>query len=183
MTNKRLFISLPLDPAVSRDIFKKFSSLNLPWSKLKTVKPEQMHLTLKFLGDFDIVKIPNLINSLEQINITLKGIELHINQTKIFKASQPKVLSLAIEFNKNLQKLYDQIDQTLFDDGLAHKEIRKFSAHITLARVKKSAELEEFTSFSSWSIDKSFFVSYFQLQESELSKQGPLYTTLQTFDI
>lgn len=183
MNSKRLFISLPIDTIISKDIFQNFSKLNLTGDKLKYTKPEQMHLTLKFLGDFDIVNIPHLIDTLSKIHLDTKGIELHINQTKIFNSSQPKVLALTIESNKNLQNLYDQIDQILFDEGLANKEVRKFSAHLSLARIKKAATFKEFENFNKWSINKTTFATYFQLQESELTKQGPIYTTLQTFEI
>lgn len=183
METKRLFISLPVDPAVSRDIIKKFKSLNLPWEKMKTVLPEQMHLTLKFLGDFNIEKIPDLLNSLNKINLDITDIEFQINQTTVFSPSHPKVLVVSIEANPQLQKLYDAIEQVLFDDGLAHKEVRRLSAHLTLARIKKSTDLEEFAEFNNWEIKKSFIVSHFELQESELTKMGPEYITLQTFDL
>jgi len=62
METKRLFIALPVDPIISRDIMKKFSSLDLPWEKIKPVRSEQIHLTLKFLGEFKIENIPDLIN-------------------------------------------------------------------------------------------------------------------------
>ncbi|MFA6307635.1 MAG: RNA 2',3'-cyclic phosphodiesterase [Patescibacteria group bacterium] len=183
METKRLFISLPVDPMLSKDIIKKFSNLNLPWEKLKKANLEQMHLTLKFLGDFPIDKIPDLLNSLSRIDIGISDLELEINQSEIFNIQQPKVLALAIKKNNDLQKLYDEIDQVLFDDGLSHKEVRRFSAHLTLARVKQKADFEEFEEFNNWQIKKSFFVSYFELKESELTKAGSEYTTLQVFDL
>jgi len=183
METKRLFISLPIDPAVSKNIIKKFKSLNLPWGKLKTIQPEQMHLTLKFLGEVPIEKIPNLLNSLNRVDCVITDMELNINQTQIFNPRQAKILALAIEVNPDLQKLYDTLEQVLFDDGLAHKEVRRFSAHLTLARIKKSADFEEFKEFSDWKIHKSFFVTDFELKESELTKMGPEYITLQTFNL
>lgn len=183
MYNKRLFISLPLDAPLAKDIFGAFSNLNLPWSKIKKVSPEQMHLTLKFLGDFAIDQIPTLIDSLSNIDLRLGDIELEIIESKIFNPSQPKVLVLAVAENEKLKKLYTTIEDKLFEDGLADKDFRKFSAHITLARIKKTSTLKEFDNFKKWSMHKSFSPTYFQLQESELGKLGPQYTTLQTFDI
>jgi len=183
METKRLFIAMPVETSLSKDILKKFSSLNLPWEKLKKVTVEQLHLTLKFLGDFPIDKIPELLNTLEAVDIGVSDIELHINQTQVFNPHRPKVLALSIEANPKLQKLYDEIEQILFDEGLAHKEVRRFSAHLTLARIKQSADFEEFREFNNWEISKKLFVSHFELKESELSKTGPEYTTLQTFDL
>ena len=183
MDIKRLFIALPLDFGLSNHIFKQFQSLDLPWEKLKIINPEQMHLTLKFLGDTPLEKLPKLIEALGDLKIKIGDIELNIDQSKIFNPKRPQVLNLSIKDNPNLQKLYDIIDEKLFEESLAHKEIRKFSPHLTLARVRKSAEIAEFEAFSNWSINKSFIVSYFELIESELTSRGPIYTVLQTFEL
>lgn len=183
MYSKRLFISLPVDPILAKDIFQGFSSLNLPWEKIKKVPFEQIHLTLKFLGDFAIDKIPQLIDVLDSIDINLRDMELQIKASEIFNPSQPKVLVLSVSENDQLKKLHTAIEDALFDNGLADKDFRRFSAHITLARIKKSSDIKEFDSFKKWPMQKSFSPTYFQLQESELTKTGPQYTTLQTFDI
>jgi RNA 2',3'-cyclic 3'-phosphodiesterase len=183
METKRLFISLPVDPVIAKDIMKKFTSLNLPWEKIKKVDPEQMHLTLKFLGNFHMEKIPDLLNSLNRVDLGIEDIEIEIDQTQIFAPKQPKVLALSTVPNPELQKLYDEIEQVLFDDGLAHKEVRRFSSHLTLARIKQAVDFEELNEFNDWKIRKSFFVPYFEIIESEMTKTGPEYTSLQTFNL
>ncbi|MBT4209865.1 MAG: RNA 2',3'-cyclic phosphodiesterase [Candidatus Komeilibacteria bacterium] len=183
METKRLFISLPIDPSIVKDIFKKFEALDLPWEKIKKVHPDQIHLTLKFLGEMPIDKIPDIIDSLNKLDLAINDLELEIDQTEIFNERQPKVLVLKIKENEILQNLYDEIEQVLFEDGLAHKEVRKFSTHLTLARVKQTADFKEFKEFENWSVQKSFFASYFELIESELSKTGPSFTSLQAFDL
>lgn len=183
MKNKRLFISLPLDPAVSRDIDKKIKNLNLPGDKLKFIPPEQMHLTLKFLGDTPLQNIPEIIEALDNIKTNFEYLEIHINQTEIFNKKQPKILAAKIEDNNKLNDLYKKIDDTLFEAALANKEIRNFRAHITLARVKKSSNFSEFSDFINWDIKKSFSSSHFDLQESSLGKLGPEYTVLQSFNL
>jgi len=183
MGTKRLFIALPVDPMISKDIMKKFSDLDLPWEKIKPVRSEQIHLTLKFLGEFSIENIPALIDSLNKVKLGIKDLELSIDQTQIFSPDRPKVLNLAIKNNPQLQKLYDQIEHILFEDGLANKEGRRFSAHLTLGRIKKNLNFDDLASFNDWTINKSFYISYFELQESNLTKNGPEYSTLQTFDL
>ena len=183
MEMKKLFISLPVDQAIARDLFKKFEALNLPWEKIKKVSPDQIYLTLKFLGKIPIDKIPDIIDSLDKLDLDIKDLEINIDQTKIFNERQPKVLVLNVKENKLLQNLYDEIEQVLFDDGLAHKEVRRFSTHLTLARVKQAADFDEFKNFKDWSIQRSFFASYFELIESELTKTGAEFTSLQSFDL
>lgn len=183
MDRIRLFISLPVEPVIIKEIYKKFQSLDLPWSKIKTVWPEQIHLTLKFLGDTPIDKIPDLIKALDGLPKNGEILELHIIKTLIFNQTAPKVLSLDLELNEKLSRLYQGIEETLFSHGLAHREPRQFSPHLTLARVKQSAEFKEFINFKNWPVDELYNASYFELQESVLTKQGPLYTVLQTFDL
>ncbi len=182
MENKRLFVSLAVDPAVARDICKNFQKLNLPWDKIKTVPADKMHLTLKFLGDTPLQSLPALIDCLTDLDQKIEPFEIIIRQAIIF-GHQPRVLSLKVEDNDKLNRLYQAIDQKLFDCGLAHHEMRKYSPHLTLARVKRSAKLEEFDQFIRWSVNKSFAVGSFELMESQLDKNGPEYTILNSFDL
>ena len=183
MDQARLFISLPLEGALIRDIHKGFESLDLPWEKLKVIEPDNMHLTLKFLGPTPIDKIPDIIKALDTIELDENNIELVADKTQIFNDKRPQVLSIALQDNPDLQKLFDKIDQDVFDTGLAHKEIRRFKPHITMARVKQSATMDEFTDWQNFKINKIFSINFFVLIESVLSKKGPSYTTLQSFDL
>ncbi len=183
MENRRLFISLPLDPALAKQIVTKFKQLDLPWEKLKTVDPSQIHINLKFLGDTPMDRIPEIIDVLNQASLKINYLELDIIGTAIFNKNRPQVLSLKIALNQKLQKLQNSIEEKLFQAGLANKDMRRFSPHLTLARVKKLADFQEFKNFTDWPIQQSFNNSYFELQESELTKQGPLHTVLQTFDL
>jgi RNA 2',3'-cyclic 3'-phosphodiesterase len=183
MDQARLFISLPLEGGLTRDIHKGFESLDLPWEKLKVVEPDNMHLTLKFLGPTPIDKIPDIISTLDKIKLSEDSIELVTDKAQIFNEKQPRVLSIALQANKTLQELFDKIDQALFDAGLAHKEVRRFKPHLTMARVKQSATMDEFKDWQNFKINKIFNLSFFVLMESNLSKQGPHYTTLQSFDL
>jgi RNA 2',3'-cyclic 3'-phosphodiesterase len=182
MENIRLFISISLEESLTTSLQKKFQTLALPWEKLKPVDPKILHLTLKFLGDVPVDKLPDLIEALSKVAGT-EPIELQVKGTSIIDAHKPRILRLDFEDSPKLQVLYDSIEQVLFDAGLAHKEIRKFSPHITLARIKQQAEIGEFKEFDDWQVKKIFSISHFELQESVLTRKGPEYTVLQTFDI
>lgn len=183
MENLRLFVSLPVDPSLTKSIFKQFEGLNLPWEKLKATKFEQLHLTIKFLGETPLEKLPDFIEALQDIDTQIGDIELHIDGPQIFNDKRPQVLTLKIADNEKLKQLYDQIDEGLYEAGLANMEKRKFSAHLTLARVKQTADFEEFKDFKNWHFKASFITSHFELQQSELDKNGPVYTVLQSFDL
>ena len=179
----RLFISLPMEPSLAKKIVKEFHGLDLPWQKLKNVNPDQLHLTLKFLGDTPLDKIPLLIDTLEKIKNDISQLDLNIKQAILIQPHRPQVISLEINQNQDLQILYDNIEQSLFTAGLKHKEMRRFLPHITLARIKQSAEEKEFAPLKKWSLNQSFSVNHFDLQESRLTPQGPIYNILQSFNL
>ena len=107
-----MFISLPLEGGLTRDIHKGFESLDLPWEKLKVVEPDNMHLTLKFLGPTPIDKIPDIISTLDKIKLSEDSIELVTDKAQIFNEKQPRVLSIALQANKTLQELFDKIEKS-----------------------------------------------------------------------
>jgi RNA 2',3'-cyclic 3'-phosphodiesterase len=188
MENKRLFISLPVDPGLAKNLIKQFERLDIPHDKLKSVLPEQLHLTVKFLGDTPLDKIDQIIEALENACDKHGNFDLVITKPQIFPITDDylrpaRVLSLGLEASPQLQELYDKIEEGLWQAGLAHKENRKFTPHLTLARVKQSTMIKELENFLTWPVTNAFAVDYLQLQESILDKKGPQHIVLNTSDL
>jgi len=186
MENKRLFISLPIDPQLTAHLHKQFVTLNIPHQKLKPVYYEQLHLTIKFLGETPLEKIDPLISVLEEASKNVGGFELEIDKVQIFppnKNRPPRILAISFKPNKELQLLFNQVEDNLFQAGLAHKENRKYTPHLTMARVKQAAKFEEFAEFINWPVTGNFFVNQLELQESVLKRTGPQYIVLNSFEL
>jgi len=184
MENYRLFIDLPVDPPLVRDLIKRFKRLDLDWKKIKTARPEQVHITLKFLGDTPLDSLDKIIAVLQNIKIENKMINLELEQAKIFNPASPRVLALGLKTDKNIQELYEKIEDSLWQADLAHQETRRFTPHLTLARVKQSSQPKEFQNFLNWRLPAlSISPTYFELQSSQLTSTGPQYTVLQTFEL
>ncbi len=182
MPSYRLFIDLPADPSLSSALFRQFTALALPWDKIKKTRPEDLHITLKFLGDTPLANLPEIIGALEQIKVDFRDIDLALLRPKIFNEQNPRVLTMALQTNKKLNTLHNEIENGLWRAGLAPKENRGFLPHLTLARVKQKARREEFENFIQWRpATTNFNATYFELQDSELGPRGPHYTVLQTF--
>lgn len=179
----RLFISLPLEPTLARQISKKFSELDLPWDTIKKTRVDQIHVTLKFLGEMPLEDLPKIIEVLNNIKAGFDTLELEIDKPEIFTPTNPRTLTLSLKQNSSLQHLYNQIDQALFDAGLTYRDTRRFIAHLTLGRVKKFDAKADWSKYMNWQIAGNFSNSYFELQESILEKTGPTYNILQTFDL
>lgn len=183
MDTFRLFISLAVEPGLASRLLKEFRRLDLPWEKLKTIEAKDLHLTLKFLGDTPLEKLPEIINALENVDLNINNFDLKINKAKIFSPQRPQVVVLNLAESLELNALYQAIEEELFDAGIAHKEMKRFSPHLTIARVKQAASAEEFKALDDWKIDKDFSLNHFDLQESILSAKGPSYNVLQSFTL
>ena len=183
MEQLRLFISLPLDLGLAKKLHKQFSQLDLPSDGMRLVSPDQMHLTLKFLGNVPLDKLPEIISSLENIKSTGEPIDLSLEEVVASPSSRPEVIFIRVKENNELSALYDKIEKNLFASGLANLESRKFTPHITLARIKSKINPEQLAPLKEWKILDQFAVNYFYLMQSELTPKGPIYTNLQSFDL
>lgn len=183
MEQLRLFVGLPFDAGLAKKINKQFLSLDLPWPAIKTVLPEQMHITLRFLGAVPLEKLPEVIAALEQVNLKLGAIDLSIDKVLASPKSRPEIISLQIADQPQLKSLHDEIEEIFYQAGLAHKENRQYHPHLTLARIKKNINYEELKALDNWSIKEQFSAYNFNLVQSELTPRGPIYTILQSFEL
>ncbi len=146
---------------------------------LKLVRPELVHITLKFLGDVDEGNIDKICKALSTIrcdpfDAEIKGVGVFPNPNYI------KVIWLGME--GNFDALSHEVDVVLKPLGF-RKEKRKFTAHATLARVKHMAKdervmlAETVESLKATRIG-TMHISSMQLMKSTLTPQGPIYETL-----
>ncbi len=151
---------------------------------LKLVAPENVHITLKFLGDVKPSKVPCIIESLGKVHA--RPFHSIVKGVGVFpKISRPRVVWLGAE--GDYKSLHDGIDTVLSGQGFP-MDRRKFQSHATLARVRSlPAEKKEFLvslldSLKEFEVGE-FEVDHFTLMQSELTPRGPIYTKLQDFDL
>jgi len=175
----RTFIAVELDPGFRekiRELQDKFSSIDL-----KLVKPELVHITLKFLGDVDESRIPTISAALD--SISCEPFETKIRELGAFpKPANPRVLWLGA--TGNFKTLHENIED-LLKPFRFEAENKEFSAHATLARVKflKKDQKNDFINilreFEDIEIG-NMWVNKVLLKKSTLTPEGPIYETLHT---
>lgn len=148
---------------------------------VKLVEPKNVHITLKFLGDTDEGQMDSIeeimkdsIDGIEPFNIKLKGAGVFPNQKYI------KVLWMGIENWENIRKISRKIDEQISGLGF-EKEKREFSAHLTIARVKSAKNKEKLLQIIDKYQDIEFAnikVDAIKLKKSDLTPEGPIYSTL-----
>jgi len=179
LNSLRCFISIELDARVKKYIecyIKKLPD-DVLFKGIKWVKPENMHITLAFLGETpmdsinqisDVIKLAS--NSLDPFSINLKGTGFFPN------VGEPRVFWIGIEKTPLLYILKEEIDAGLCKLGLNFDK-KPFSPHLTLGRFKYSTFQKQFMGGLPY-FEASFLAAKISLVKSELLKDGPRYTDI-----
>lgn len=168
-------IDIPEDLKKQMLVTEKFSD-----SSIRSLKPEQIHLTLAFLGEIDMHLTQVLIQKLRKIKFYPFSIEL--SSCGFFPSiKRPSVFWIGVNQSNELNQLKQLIDDAILSCG-AQLETRPFKPHITVARIAKAnkyeiakiAKLKE--NFSG-----GFNASSFALYSSTLTNQGAVYSKIEEF--
>lgn len=182
----RSFVSLAIDsPVRSRiggcqaEIIKKMAET--PY-RISWVKPETMHLTLKFLGDIPASKVESILKALQKAAEGIESFSLKIEGLGVFPGlKNPRVIWIGIsEGAEPLQRLQARVEEELVRIDFP-KEKKKFNAHLTLGRVRIPAEAHSLgallASVASPVAGQSS-VRDIRLMKSDLHPSGAIHTEL-----
>lgn len=179
MSTFRGFIAIEID--ASKKIIDLENEIKNSGANVKLVEPENIHITLKFLGDtkyelIDSVEkiIKESVKDTEPFEINLKGSGVFPNRNYM------KVLWVGIENGEKIGLIADKIDQQITSLGF-EKERRKFSPHLTIARVRsaknKDKLLKVLDKYSEVDFGKNT-INSIRLMKSELTSEGPIYSII-----
>ncbi|MBA7684050.1 RNA 2',3'-cyclic phosphodiesterase [subsurface metagenome] len=171
----RAFISISIPKNIRKEIRK--IQENLPEFFGKKIELENLHLTLKFLGDIGENKLEGVKEKLREIKFN--QFKTEIDSIGVFSEKFIRIVWLHLTNCNDLQK---EIDERLED--LFEKENR-FMSHLTIARVKNVGNRGEFLeNLRKIKIPKiKFVVGDFKLKKSVLTENGPIYETLKFFNL
>jgi RNA 2',3'-cyclic 3'-phosphodiesterase len=182
----RSFIAIELPEAVKTGLQQLQTELTLPqYSFAKCVAPESMHLTLKFLGNISANKITEITGVMEQASQGVSSFQLQITEVGAFpNLKRPRVLWVGIkgEVDK-LVGWQQRLDNGLVPLGFA-KEVRPFTPHLTLARLRENCSpgdrlhFGEMVASSHAEVDYTFTVTSLNLMRSQLLPTGAVYSCL-----
>jgi 2'-5' RNA ligase len=175
----RAFIAIELPDAVKRtatDVSTQLAAA-VPEGSVRWVKPNTMHLTLRFLGDTAESLVPALTQAMDEAVAAQPAFTLALGQLDAFPNPQrPRVLWLGLRAvpPAALGSLKTAVDALLVPLGWA-AETKPFTAHLTLGRVRNGRRL----GYVPWDLvvpAAEFPVSAIHLIESDLRPDGPRYT-------
>jgi len=186
MKKKRLFIAIKIIPI--RKLNEAYSDIKneLKIEKIRWVNTENLHFTLKFLGDTDENKIPEIIESLNKVSKVNKKSNVSIFGLGEFpNINRPRVIWLGMKDYDSIKLLNNDIEQSMRLLGF-EKNDYEFKPHLTIGRIKylKNKELLKklYAKYKS-TYFQSLEVDEFQLFESDLSSGKPVYTIIEKFNL
>lgn len=186
MKNIRSFIAVPLNTEVGRSAVRLVKRLRQPGDGIKWVPTDNLHLTLKFLGDVDNTEVPRVCEVLHEVCSDFAPFDLEFAGTGGFPNLQrPRVLFAGVhDPSESLTQLVLQLERELAELGFK-PEPRDYTPHLTLGRTKSGSrrasdevigrlEREHQTNLGGMSVDTV------QMFASFLEKGGPVYQVMDT---
>lgn len=139
----RLFIAIDIPEDVRRAITEVIHILKGLKSDIKWVKPENIHITLKFLGEVEEERVEKIKEKLDSLSKWHTTFELKAVGTGVFPDfSRPRVLWIGIKSDERLQSLYQDVNSELETLGF-ERENRSFKPHLTIGRVRSRSDIKE----------------------------------------
>jgi 2'-5' RNA ligase len=176
----RAFLAIDIDESTRGELVSAQSALPKAGIRLKLVEPQNLHLTLKFLGEVSEDKIAEISETLTNTTTGFQEFEMQVKGLGAFPSlHRPRILWAGIaEGRERVVELQRRLDASLQPVGFPPE--RDFHPHITLARVKfvRGGELASFIRGASTKEFGTTRVGEVTLVQSTLTPKGPIYTKL-----
>ncbi len=175
----RAFVSVNIeDETLKKRIIEIAETIKDKENGISITKEENLHFTLKFLGEINEDEKNEIIKNLSKIS--LSSFDIHIKELGVFPDFNfVRIVWIGAQ-SQELKKLAEEVNK----GSISIKSEEEFVPHLTIARVKflkdKEALKSRIKRFSS--IDLGLYrVTKFYLMESTLFSQGPVYKPLREF--
>jgi 2'-5' RNA ligase len=180
----RSFIAFDID---SESILKKMTDIQniliKTGASLKLVKPENIHITVRFLGNITPNMVERIFEEMKKVQFTPFDAQIH-GVGAFPHLRYPRVLWTGItEGADQLRNIFDQLEPSLRGLGFA-PDTRGFSPHLTIARVKSGRNKAELVKCVTENANYEFGIvksECLRLKRSNLTPEGPIYSTLKEF--
>lgn len=181
----RAFLAVDLDESLQDKVLEVQDKLKEANAAVKFVEKENMHFTCKFFGEISEDKKDKIIQIIKDRIARYNGFQINIKRLGVFPhPGYVRVIWLGLEDSGNFSKILMDFDEEFVK--LGYKKERSYVPHLTIGRVKgkknkealvaKIKELEE-SEIGAMNVDKLI------LKKSELTPEGPIYTTVEEFKL
>ncbi len=183
----RTFIAIDITPEIREQIANFIEGNRNALTGARWVRPEGVHITLKFLGEISAEQKQSVEAALGRVRAA--PFDLTVRGLGFFPSEQrPRVFWVGIEAGEALSLLASAIDDAVFPLGF-EKEKRAFTPHLTMARLDPAAKTGNPASAAQRFMERrqpnfgTMTASEFFLFQSKLSPRGAQYTKLARFPL
>ena len=181
----RLFFAVDIPHDIRQAAGEAASAMSTPKGMVKWTRPDNIHLTLKFLGEAPSDKLEAIITAARKVASAYKGMEVEVCGMGVFPDNRkPRIIWLGTKGETDrLGQLADELDEAMAQVEF-EREKRPFSPHLTIGRVrdpKAGKMIGGALAKHQQTVFGSFHVEKFNLYESQLAPQGPIYTVVSQF--
>jgi 2'-5' RNA ligase len=186
----RCFIAINIDEQIQKALGylqkELQSKVDIRKGDVKWIEPENIHLTVNFLGEIKDEQTVEVCNITKDVASRYKSFDMEVKKVGCFGGKSARVLWVgAGEDCESLLQLQQELELNLDEAGWP-METRKFSAHLTLCRIRNSkagfklAQLvNEYTDYTLGTTSADSVTVY----QSQLTSQGPVYTILGNYEL
>jgi RNA 2',3'-cyclic 3'-phosphodiesterase len=179
----RTFVAVPLEEKVRARIVALQEELAAAGTDVKWVEPENLHVTLLFLGEVDLRESVEVCRSVRRVTGQIPPFPLEASGVGCFpNARRPRTLWVGTsEGHDELIHLHHAIEESLLELGCYRREERGYAPHITLGRIRTDEVTPELRTMiagqADWSGGRQM-VRDVHVLTSELRSSGPNYAVL-----
>lgn len=181
----RAFVALEITGQVLDALIKFQKELADTGGDIKLVERENLHFTLKFLGEVSEAQAVEVRSRLG--NLSLKGTSVEVRGAGAFPSlARPRVLWAGVARDQEalVAPIANEVIASL--EGIGETDDRPFRAHVTLGRVRSARNSRQLADLLRRSSDRPFGVvalSELKLKSSVLTPRGPIYTDIGVYHL
>lgn len=183
----RLFVALEIPDPPRRDLRRRMDSVRDRLPRARWVDPDNVHLTLLFLGETAESDVPVLAAGLREAFARCPPLEMRLVGGGTFPPGRPaRVAWVGVEAPEELMTLQADVTRAAVETLGVEPEERPYRAHATLARCPspwRRESVEKFTNAFTGPIGQPFMADHGILFESRLSPKGSRYRAVETFPL
>lgn len=181
----RVFVAIEIDKGIKDKICEYQNKLKKSNAGVKWIAPENIHLTLRFLGHIEEGHLDGLKKVIHDAILDVSPFTIKIEKVGAFPSTRrPRVIFVCVnDISNNLLNIFNKLNENMEGIGI-QKETKNFVSHITIGRTKSQKNIAKLKKDLN-SGDNHFFgeedVSSIALIQSKLTPTGAIYTKLKNF--
>ena len=187
MAAVRTFVAITLHGSLHNTLSEIVSKLSSANAKVKWVKPENVHLTLKFLGNVEEERLPEVFSACERAAEGVSPIDLEMRALGCFPDTKsPRIVWLGIERGvEAVKRLQERVENEFTAVGFSREE-KAFKAHLTIGRVKGKQGMSRLCRLLEE--ERNIFVGVMHAEKISVMKSktlpaGPVYSEMKAIPL